>query len=104
MIIITDFVPFKEKDKPNSTTMNGGSPGGIGTAAEQLGVKMEPAEVDYSMSGNSGTVASIGSHNGLNYVSPEQEELINRLVYFQDEYEQPNEEDVRKITVSTLYP
>ncbi|NP_001152829.1 ecdysone receptor isoform B1 [Nasonia vitripennis] len=87
----------KEKDKPNSTTMNGGSPGGIGPA-EQMGVKMEPAEVDYSMSGNSGTVASIGSLNGLNYVSPEQEELINRLVYFQDEYEQPNEEDVRRIT------
>jgi ecdysone receptor len=88
----------QEKDKPNSTTMNG-STGGIGTA-EQMGVKMEPAEAEsYSMSGSSGVVASIGSHNGINYVSPEQEELINRLVYFQDEYEQPNEEDVKRITV-----
>ena len=94
---------MQEKDKPNSTTMNG-SPGGIGPA-EQMGVKMEPAEAEsYSLSGSSGSVASVDSHNGINYVSPEQEELISRLVYFQDKYEQPDQEDVKKITVSMLGP
>ena len=35
--------------------------------------------------------------NGSKPVSPEQEELIHRLVYFQNEYEHPSDEDVRKI-------
>lgn len=38
--------------------------------------------------------------NGVKPVSPEQEELIHRLVYFQNEYEQPSEEDLKRITVS----
>ncbi|XP_024945619.1 ecdysone receptor isoform X2 [Cephus cinctus] len=93
----------KEKDKPNSTTMNG-SPGGLtGMAADQTGVKMEPAEAEsLSMSGSSsGSGAGTGtlaSHNGVKLVSPEQEELIHRLVYFQNEYEQPSEEDLQRIT------
>ena len=33
-------------------------------------------------------------------LKPEEEELINRLVYFQDEFEQPSEEDLRKIEKS----
>jgi hypothetical protein len=37
--------------------------------------------------------------NGVKPVSPEQEELIHRLVYFQNEYEQPSEEDLKRITV-----
>ncbi|XP_015605047.1 ecdysone receptor isoform X3 [Cephus cinctus] len=92
-----------EKDKPNSTTMNG-SPGGLtGMAADQTGVKMEPAEAEsLSMSGSSsGSGAGTGtlaSHNGVKLVSPEQEELIHRLVYFQNEYEQPSEEDLQRIT------
>ena len=75
-----------------------GSPGDI---VEQPSVKTEPAETEsYSMSGSSGLAGVVVPHNGINYVSTEQEELINRLVYFQDEYEQPNEEDVSRITVS----
>lgn len=35
--------------------------------------------------------------NGIKPVSPEQEELIHRLVYFQNEYEYPAEEDLRRI-------
>lgn len=38
--------------------------------------------------------------NGIKPVSPEQEELIHRLVYFQNEYEQPSEEDLKRIMVS----
>jgi len=32
-------------------------------------------------------------------LSVEQEELINRLVYFQDEFEQPGEDDLKRLTV-----
>ena len=46
-------------------------------------------------------VANGGVSNGLAVkpLSPEQEELINRLVYFQEEFDQPSEEDLRKISV-----
>lgn len=37
--------------------------------------------------------------NGVKPLSPEQEELIHRLVYFQNEYEQPSEEDLKRIEV-----
>lgn len=45
--------------------------------------------------------APSGMTNGLAVkpLSPEQEELINRLVYFQEEFDQPSEEDLRKISV-----
>ncbi|XP_033207213.1 ecdysone receptor isoform X2 [Belonocnema kinseyi] len=89
----------KEKDKPNSTTMNG-SPGSLGgMGPDQIGVKMELTEGDtLSISGSSGTGIPIGSQNGVKPVSPEQEELIHRLVYFQNEFEQPSEEDLKRIT------
>ncbi|XP_060529211.1 ecdysone receptor isoform X2 [Cylas formicarius] len=64
----------KEKDKPNSTT--NGSPEII---------KLEPDLSDSEKS------------NGVKPISPEQEELIHRLVYFQNEYEHPSEEDVKLI-------
>jgi len=38
--------------------------------------------------------------NGVKPISPEQEELIHRLVYFQNEYEQPSDEDLKRISVS----
>ncbi len=43
-----------------------------------------------------------GKHppNGGRSLSVEQEELINRLVYFQDEFEQPSEEDLKRLSVS----
>ncbi|XP_018560858.1 ecdysone receptor isoform X2 [Anoplophora glabripennis] len=66
----------KEKDKPNSTT--NGSPEMI---------KLEP-----ELSDSEKTLT-----NGVKPISPEQEELIHRLVYFQNEYEHPSEEDVKRI-------
>ncbi|KAL1497421.1 hypothetical protein ABEB36_008397 [Hypothenemus hampei] len=66
---------LKEKDKPNSTT--NGSPTGV--------IKIEPELSDSEKS------------NGVKPISPEQEELIHRLVYFQNEYEHPSEEDVKRI-------
>lgn len=87
----------KEKDKPNSTTMNG-SPGSAGMG-EQVGVKMEPAEAEsLSMSGSSGILTPVSPYTCVKPISPEQEELINRLVSFQCEFEQPSEDDLKRIT------
>uniref|UniRef100_A0AAR5QEP1 Ecdysone receptor n=1 Tax=Dendroctonus ponderosae TaxID=77166 RepID=A0AAR5QEP1_DENPD len=66
---------LKDKDKPNSTT--NGSPTGV--------IKIEP-ELE---GGEKST--------GVKPISPEQEELIHRLVYFQNAYEHPSEEDVNRI-------
>lgn len=35
-------------------------------------------------------------------LSVEQEELINRLVYFQDEFEQPSDDDLKRLSVCKL--
>ncbi|XP_018560850.1 ecdysone receptor isoform X1 [Anoplophora glabripennis] len=71
----------KEKDKPNSTT--NGSPEMI---------KLEPEMFFLQLSDSEKTLT-----NGVKPISPEQEELIHRLVYFQNEYEHPSEEDVKRI-------
>ncbi|KAL7286503.1 ecdysone receptor isoform X2 [Trichogramma pretiosum] len=108
----------KDKDKPVSTSMNGspngneGSSGGGGGGAGgggggaligpdgQIGhVKTEPAEPEAFSHSDPGTISI--PYNGRKHVSPEQEELINRLVFFQDEFEAPNEEDVKRITQSS---
>lgn len=39
--------------------------------------------------------------NGVKPVSPEQEELIHRLVYFQNEFEHPSDEELRRVNVSS---
>nr|AHF52925.1 ecdysone receptor isoform A [Colaphellus bowringi] len=71
----------KEKDKPNSTT--NGSPEVI---------KLEPETLFFQLSDTEKPIT-----NGVKPISPEQEELIHRLVYFQNEYEHPAEEDVKRI-------
>lgn len=97
------LVLLQEKDKPNSTTMNG-SPGSAGLA-EQMGVKIEPAEAEsLSISGSSGILTPVSPYACVKPptptpISPEQDELINRLVSFQCEFEQPSEEDLKRITV-----
>ncbi|XP_070154605.1 ecdysone receptor isoform X2 [Polyergus mexicanus] len=91
----------KEKDKPNSTTMNG-SPGSAGMG-DQMGVKIEPAEAEsLSVSGSSGILTPVSPYTCVKPISPEQEELINRLVSFQCEFEQPSEEDLKRITNQPL--
>ncbi|XP_023724894.1 ecdysone receptor isoform X2 [Cryptotermes secundus] len=70
----------KDKDKPNSTT--NGSP-------EVVLVKEPDPKAE---------TEKLPTINGVKPVSPEQEELIHRLVYFQNEYEQPSEEDLKRIT------
>ncbi|XP_063990110.1 ecdysone receptor isoform X2 [Diachasmimorpha longicaudata] len=86
----------KEKDKPNSTTMNG-SPGSIsGMGVDQI--KIEPSEADCLPMNSGSTDSLIELKNGLSIVSPEQAELIQRLVYFQGLYENPSPEDLERIT------
>jgi ecdysone receptor len=57
------------------------------------------------MSVGSVTSGSVGTpmSNLIKPLSPEQEELINRLVYFQEEFDQPSEEDLRKISSSGMH-
>ncbi|KAI5752202.1 hypothetical protein M8J77_014829 [Diaphorina citri] len=73
----------KDKNKPNSTTEP--SPEIVKTESNS----------QQSSDGASSRVSSL--HSGTKTVSPEQEELIHRLVYFQNEYEHPSEEDIKKI-------
>ncbi|XP_074109053.1 ecdysone receptor isoform X1 [Cotesia typhae] len=84
-----------EKDKPNSTTMNG-SPGNLNI--DQMGVKIEPAETECLAMSGSNIGLSSSWPNDVKAPSPEQEELISSLVFFQGEFEHPNEEEIKKIT------
>ena len=80
-----------------------GSPGSItGLAAGEAQIKTEPQESDgNSVSGSSNCIGLINnSFSSVKPISPEQEELIQRLVFYQNAFEQPNEEDVKKISVS----
>ena len=52
---------------------------------------------------NGSLIKSLSSMNGRSNgrcLSLEQEELINRLVFFQDQFEQPSEEDLKRLSVS----
>ncbi|KDR08757.1 Ecdysone receptor, partial [Zootermopsis nevadensis] len=87
----------KDKDKPNSTT--NGSPEvttGLRAATSRKATIFKSA-VNLCHQGDRG-IKKLPSVNGVKPVSPEQEELIHRLVYFQNEYEQPSEEDLKRIT------
>jgi hypothetical protein len=100
--IFLSYILLQEKDKPNSTTMNG-SPGSA-NMGDSMGVKIEPAEAEsLSMSGSSGILTPVSPYACAKPISPEQEELINRLVSFQCEFEQPSEEDLKRITVRILF-
>lgn len=71
----------KDKDKPNSTTKDAMSP-----------EKDDKANIFTTTNGN--------INNGNKLLTHTQEEMIKKLVYFQEEFESPSEEDVKKITVS----
>lgn len=81
--------------------MNGSSSSGI--RSDQMGVKIEPAEAEaLSTSGSSGILTPVSPSSYVKSLTPEQEELIHRLVYFQNTYEQPSEENLKRITVSRV--
>lgn len=70
----------KEKDKPNSTTKDS-SP---------------DKEDKVNLLGSN----TINNSNGIRPLTEQQEQIIKQLVYWQDLYESPSEDDIRKITVS----
>ena len=72
----------KEKDKPNSTTKDG-SPD-----KEDKTMVMSPLSVQSN------------HRNGVKALTPDQENMIRALVYYQDLHESPSEAEVKKITVS----
>lgn len=71
----------KDKDKPNSTTKDA----------------MSPEKDDKTNIFT--TTNNISMTNGIKPLTHTQEEMIKKLVYFQEEFESPSEEDVKKITV-----
>lgn len=73
----------KEKDKPNSTTKDSVSP--------------DKEEKSMVLGSNTTNIA-----NGVKQLSPQQEEIIKQLVYFQDVHESPSEADIKRITVSIV--
>uniref|UniRef100_A0A1B6EDE1 Ecdysone receptor n=1 Tax=Clastoptera arizonana TaxID=38151 RepID=A0A1B6EDE1_9HEMI len=75
----------KDKDKPNSTT--NGSP-------EMVKIEPETQRVD--------DISLTSVNNGIKPITPEQDELIIKLVYFQNKYEQPSDEDIKKVEESTV--
>lgn len=79
----------KEKDKPNSTTRE--------PAVTVYVAPDTPKEVSSPVSIPMPTKPVIDL---IKRISPEQEELINRLVYFQEEFESPSDEDLKSVTVS----
>jgi len=81
----------KEKDRPNPTSI--GSP------------EMKEAEVKviHQLNLIEEKPTAILSSNGVKPLSPEQNELINRLVHFQEEFDQPSEEDLRNISTSGIH-
>ncbi|KAI1292844.1 Ecdysone receptor [Halotydeus destructor] len=76
----------KEKDKPNSTTKDS-SP--------------EKEEKPTILSSNQVNINNNIMHTNSNGVKPltqHQEDMIKKLVFYQEEFENPSDEDVRKIT------
>ncbi|RWS16007.1 ecdysone receptor-like protein [Dinothrombium tinctorium] len=74
----------KEKDKPNSTTKD--------TSPEKEESKA------LLLSSHASNIIS----NGVRPLTQHQEDMIKKLVYFQEEFESPAEEDVKKITTFPL--
>lgn len=75
----------KEKDKPNSTTKDASPDKEDKTLV--LGTKTPT------------TTPTLPS-NGIKPLSPQQEDIIKQLVYYQDLHESPSETDVKRVTVS----
>lgn len=80
----------KEKDKPNSTTKDS-SP---------------DKEEKPLILGNNQIVNIANNANlmpgGVNPLTQHQEDMIKKLVFYQEEFESPSEDDVKKITVCTI--
>lgn len=82
----------KDKDRPNSTTREGcpltpGSGGGGRESGSGSDEEKKPVMMNVM---------------GVKPLSASQEDLINKLVYYQQEFESPSEEDMKKTTAFPL--
>lgn len=78
----------KEKDKPNSTTKDA-SPDKEDKTLVLSGTKTP-------------TTSPTLAPNEIKKLTPQQEEIIKQLVYYQDIHESPSEADVKSVTVSII--
>ena len=107
---------IKDKDKPNSTTKDTSV---MSPATPQMMIveeKQPPTPVMINNNNNQNiNQQQINNNNnwtpnggtpeprdGTRLLSQHQEDVIKKLVYYQDEYESPSEDDVKKIAVSFL--
>lgn len=87
---------IKDKDKPNSTTKDGHlSPG----TPQMINDDKQPStpQMQTNWCTQNGTEVVENSNKKL---SPHQESVIKKLVYYQEEFESPSEDDIKKIAVS----
>ncbi|CAG7821729.1 unnamed protein product, partial [Allacma fusca] len=99
----------KDKEKPNSTTLSP-TPTTKNNLNHMNDIEMKEENQitpnTTTSSPNGSLLSSLSSLNGRKNgrcLSMEQEELINRLVYFQDEFEQPSEDDLKRLTVRIIF-
>ncbi|CAG7821730.1 unnamed protein product, partial [Allacma fusca] len=102
----------KDKEKPNSTTLSP-TPTTKNNLNHMNDIEMKVRWEENQITPNTTTsspngslLSSLSSLNGRKNgrcLSMEQEELINRLVYFQDEFEQPSEDDLKRLTVRIIF-
>lgn len=91
-----------QKDRPNSTTRE--SPSGLMAPSSVGGVSptsQQPLSVGSGSLSNSGHEEDkkpLVLSPGVKPLSSSQEDLINKLVYYQQEFESPSEEDMKKTT------
>jgi len=84
----------KDKDKPNSTTKEGlHSPG----TPQMIEEKQPPTP---QMPTTPWTNGNIELPEISKKLSSQQEDVIKKLVYYQDEFESPSEDDIKRIAVS----
>nr|AFC61183.1 ecdysone receptor [Sogatella furcifera] len=93
---------MKDKTRPNSTTSR--SPEALKIEPESqrmcdFSVELESGNTLATQcnGGGSSSGGALSPVNGVKPVSSEQEELIHRLVYFQNEFEHPSEDDLKRI-------
>ncbi|XP_075537089.1 ecdysone receptor-like isoform X1 [Dermacentor variabilis] len=92
-----------QKDRPNSTTRE--SPSGL-MAPSSVGGGVSPSS--QPLGGGGSSLGSNSNHEedkkplvlspGVKPLTSSQEDLINKLVYYQQEFESPSEEDMKKTT------
>lgn len=96
---------IKDKDKPNSTTKEGLSPNNNNnnnnSTQMMMIIEQEKQPLTPIMMTNNNNNNWNGSQNGdveiARKLTNEQDEIIKKLVFYQDEFESPSEDDIKKI-------